>query len=370
MPSFSPNFYKKILEVSNNVGMKPEHLLNVLYLESGLNPAARNKGSDASGLGQIVPSTLKGLGFTGSQQDFRNLAAEQQLDYVQKLIQSHMQSNGGPFKSAEQYYVAHFWPVGLKLSGVKNEDLSTPIVEKNPRVLINRKTGKKYSKKYLDLGIKIDGNYERKAYNENSILDADKDGKITYGDLKKVLQNTASSAGFQTVLNDLKSSTGYQHTEQYPSTMIAKKPTNNVNEVLDNYLKLIAASEKNNKKFYKRFLPSHNFLIKIESNNYTNSIEFSRILSAVLEEELLATAYTHTNGQQVEVECKIAGPIDFCNLVIHEITKSTTESFQDATRKLGVLFISAEISNNCSQYNILDFKTAQMQYQKFLQRMP
>src|ERR1700688_1273854 len=109
-----PSFYQKLLEVSNDVQMKPEDLLNVMAVESGIDPTAHNMGGNASGLLQFMPSTLKNLGFQGTHGDFRQLSAVDQLDYVKKLILGNMRYNGGPFRSAAQYYVANFLPVALK----------------------------------------------------------------------------------------------------------------------------------------------------------------------------------------------------------------------------------------------------------------
>ena len=103
MPNLGPNFYPKLVEICNESGIKPEDLLNVTQLESGLNPAAKNPKSNASGLIQFMPKTLKGLGYTDTPEQFRQLSGEDQLDFVKKYIKSH----GSKFRSAAHYYVAN-----------------------------------------------------------------------------------------------------------------------------------------------------------------------------------------------------------------------------------------------------------------------
>src|ERR1700686_4094058 len=119
MVVMDPDFYKKLLEISSEVQMKPEDLLNVMAVESGIDPTAHNQNGNASGLIQFMPSTLKNLGYQGSHADFRKLSSVDQLDYVKKYVLDNMKYNGGPFTSAAQYYVANFLPVALKLPGVQ-----------------------------------------------------------------------------------------------------------------------------------------------------------------------------------------------------------------------------------------------------------
>lgn len=112
--------------------MKPEDLLAVMVSESGLNPGAVEQKYKGSGLVGFMPDTLKGLGYQGSWKEFSQMAGEDQLDYVKKLVQNNMKLNGGPFTSAAQYYVANFWPVALKLPGIRSGNASTAFIEENP----------------------------------------------------------------------------------------------------------------------------------------------------------------------------------------------------------------------------------------------
>lgn len=194
MANLGTGFYQKLVQIGQRTGLKPEDLLLVMCMESGLSPTARNPEGNASGLVQFMPFVLKNLGFKGTDADFRKLNGEAQLDYVEKLVQGMTKYNGGPFKSATQYYVGNFFPVALQLPGVKAEDPNTIIIEQNP-------TKKKYSS--------VSINYEKLVYKINSALDSNKDGNITYGDLMKKLNSMRNTGLYQKALADLKTSANY-----------------------------------------------------------------------------------------------------------------------------------------------------------------
>lgn len=153
----------------------------------------------------------------------------------------------------------------------------------------------------------------------------------------------------------------------------AKMPTidvandNSLDTVLDSYLRLIAASEKQSKKIYKKYLPNHTAVINVLSNNFVDRIEFARILCSALEEELLAQAYTHTDGNIVEINCNIYGPIKECTSAINNINKSVSEAFYLATKKVGGIHVDTNMfMNKRSSYQQITFKSAEQQYRKFL----
>jgi hypothetical protein len=183
------------------------------------------------------------------------------------------------------------------------------------------------------------------------------------------------SAGYYTVNEAAYTKTLSKLYDQYSgSTVKSKIPLsnipqndNNLSNIIDNYLQMVAASEKSNKKLYKQFLPYHKFLIKIESQNYTDSIEFARIACTALEEELLAKAYTHTNGQCVEIECEIPGPQKECINLTREILSSVEDAFCAATKKIGGIVIATDcITNTISSYQQISFKQADFQREQFL----
>jgi hypothetical protein len=347
-----PTFYQKLLEVSNDVQMKPEDLLNVMAVESGIDPTAHNQGGNASGLLQFMPSTLKNLGFKGTHADFRQLNGVDQLDYVKKLIQSNMKFNGGPFTSAAQYYVANFLPIALKLPGIKNGDPNTIIVAKNP------------DKPHLP---GISTHQESIFYNSNPVLDADRDGAITYGDIQTVLNRAANGKNFRSAVAQLQNTTGYQPGKEAPSMVASNKPSNNVYNILDRYLQQISAADRSNKNIYKKLLPNNDILIRVFADSKTNAVEFCRILTTALDEELLATAFTHVNDSQVEVQCSIAGPAEICFDTVKQLTESITEAFEIATKKIGGIKVKTDcVMNKKSSNHEIDLKTANSQYRKFL----
>lgn len=157
------------------------------------------------------------------------------------------------------------------------------------------------------------------------------------------------------------------------SSLIFDKSIPTVTPANDNYLinllnkYLQIAASVYNKRIVKKAAFNNKILIKITSSHYLNSIEFARILCAVLEEELSARAYTYTDKKNVEVECDIIGPSVDCFNTIKQLTTTLQNTFKVATNKIGGLKVNTECLNNkSSSYNKLDYKFAIMQYRKFL----
>lgn len=621
--NLGPNFYPKLVKISNELGMKPEDLLAVMISESGLNPSAYEQKFKGSGLIGFMPDTLKGLGYKGTWEDFKETSGEEQLDYVKKVVQSNMKLNGGPFTSAAQYYTSNLWPVALKLPGVRQGNPSTPILESNPETV--NVSGKDYSKKYYDVGYKILASSESAAYKANPLFDRDKKGSITYGDMMKQVEINKRNPLYQKALVAMKESSGYSPGQEAP-TMVAEKddkadslfrrflknfrgkeqdfykeledkpiakskppasisapapdstksvidkylnlavsassnatfisiagervkrvktdvseaqmaqaiieawaqlfgekpskeqvaiilaqnaletghrkfmwnfnvgnittdgkgvfdyyddlttdeqikpgvwksmnlkyraypslkdgaldylkilskssryakawqsilhpdpvafskalkaggyytaneapytktlsslfdkfnkskgyelamsgkvepakstqvamktePSNNVNQIVNEYLQQIAASEKKNKKLYKQFLPHNNILIQVKASSYIDAVEFSRVLCSVLDSELMSTSFVHTNGNNVEIECLIPGPSTDCLNAVQELTESASQAFESATHKIGGIRVKNDFfMNKKSSYEKIDPIFATNQYRKFL----
>jgi len=157
-----------------------------------------------------------------------------------------------------------------------------------------------------------------------------------------------------------------------PSPKPVSKPSTLNTEVLDvvnNYLQQVAASEKNNKALYQKYLTNNNCLIKINSNNVVNSIEFGRVLCAVLEEELMASASVHMNNHDIEVSCDLQGPSHDCFQAVQELTASLVDTFRRATLKIGGVKVQTKLSmNKKSSYQLLNAKVASEYYDKFLSK--
>ena len=98
-------------------------------------------------------------------------------------------------------------------------------------------------------------------------------------------------------------------------------------------MKMLAASDNTTTKNMNK-TSSHSILIQIKaSNNY--GIEFGRVLSNALDDELLSKSYPHSDGEKVEIECSIDGPLKECIAAIQEVVSYTTELFQAELNKIG-----------------------------------
>lgn len=388
MSNLGANFYPKLVQISSELGMRPEDIIAIMASESGINPAIPNQaGATAIGLIQFTPGTLKGLGYKKDWKEFGNVSAEEQLDYVKRFIKSQESLNGGPFKSAAHFYVGTFWPVALKLPGVRQGDPDTVIVEANPPTV--KVGGNRYSKKYYDLGFKINPNAESRAYKENRLFHGPTPGVITLGDMQAQVERTKKGATYRNAVATMQNTTNYVPSSIAPVQVAKNDPGHegilqsylnkfkgkpsmtqptppNINQILNNYLQLVTASEKVNKKLYK-LLPKHNILISVSAGNHNDSVEFSRILSTALDVELLAKSYIHTDGEDVEIECAIAGPSIDCLETVRELSASVAEAFKMATAKIGGIEVQTKcIMNKKSSYQPISFKQADINYRTFL----
>lgn len=83
----SPNFKRKVLEITTRLEISPDFLMACMAFESGetFSPAVRNAaGSGATGLIQFMPSTAKALHTTTDA--LAAMSAEQQLVYVERYF--------------------------------------------------------------------------------------------------------------------------------------------------------------------------------------------------------------------------------------------------------------------------------------------
>ena len=138
----SQAFRRELVAVSKRLGIEPDHLSAVISIESGYNPAAVNPSSGASGLIQFMPSTARALGTT--VEAIRQMGDAEQMPLVEKYFAPFK----GKLKLGEDVYVAVFTPVHV---------------------------GKGSGNVISTAGEKI--------YDQNRVLDRDKDGIITNGDL-------------------------------------------------------------------------------------------------------------------------------------------------------------------------------------------
>lgn len=155
-------FEKNFPEACRKIGCEPLDLLGVIFSESGGRAHAHNPHGNASGIIQFMPDTLTGLGYRAGHAAFRHLTWTEQLRYVIAYF-FPWQKDGAPWDSAGRIYQAVFLPGTLK--SVKGAD----------GVLCER-VGKKR------LGW---------AYEANTVLDANGDGRITVGELTEAVMRNA-----------------------------------------------------------------------------------------------------------------------------------------------------------------------------------
>lgn len=227
--NLGPNFWTKFNSMAQRLGMRPEILLPIMYIESaGFNPQVSTKGG-AAGLIQFLPSTLKGVGYNDGIEGFSKLSGEEQLDYIEKFIGGMMSFNGGrPYKDSASYYVSNFWPDALRYRSyyekykgqagwwpegsfrdIQAGDPDAVIVEANPQF-----------RKSPNFSIA----QEAGAYKANPFLDPNKDGKITLGDLQQRIEEVKKLSGYQQLERDLQGASNYTATPPEVTTPMVSAP--------------------------------------------------------------------------------------------------------------------------------------------------
>lgn len=380
MAGLGDNFYPRLVQMAREVGMAPEDLLAVMVSESGIDPTAHEKKHGASGLIQFMPKTLKGLDYKGTPEQFRNMAGEQQLDWIKKYVVNQMKLNGGPFKSAAQYYIANFFPAALKLPGIRSGNPSTPFVEQNPAIVTVN--GKQYSKKYYDAGIKISPSSEKSAYAANPLFHGKTQGAITYQDMLNQIEKNKRNPKYTRALAAMTQKTNYapsntlpdpRYVAQNKSIQPAIKPAPlapiniEYTNVLDKFVNMVAAQEKIKLQKIANKLNHSKFMIRLSSNELNNSIEFARILSMAVKEELQAHSEIYYDDDNVDIIIKVPGESAICFEALNQLNAALVDTFKIATKKIGGINIKTDIYvNSNSNLNPLSSKVATSNYRKFI----
>lgn len=107
------DFEHAFLDVCTFLECAPLDLLGNWYSESSLRADAHNPAGDASGIFQAMPATLRGLGFSGTHEDFRKLTATEQLPWASRYYGPHK----GLLISTAACYTATFLPALLPHAG-------------------------------------------------------------------------------------------------------------------------------------------------------------------------------------------------------------------------------------------------------------
>lgn len=156
----SDGFFQKVRAMSTTLGCDPQDALKVWFSESiGIFADAKNP-AGAYGINQITD--LKGVGWTGTPDEYLKLTAEEQLPFVEKYYAPYK----GRLTSVSRLYQVNFLPATFN-------SVTTP-----DGVLAKK-----------------DGPYAW-AYNANPALDPSnpKKGYITLDDLRKVVESAVGNA--------------------------------------------------------------------------------------------------------------------------------------------------------------------------------
>jgi|GEM_PF-2597019 len=143
-------FFPRLQEIADEVVARPRDLLSVWYSESGVRAAAHNPHGHASGIFQVMPATLMGLGWSKGHEAYRKLTATEQLEWALRYYRAYR----GSLVSIGAVYTATFLPVFVKRAG-------------DPSFVLCAQNG--------PLGW---------AYGPNAVFDKNKDFKITVGELE------------------------------------------------------------------------------------------------------------------------------------------------------------------------------------------
>ena len=356
MTNLGPNFYPKLVQISSELGMKPEDIIAIMASESGIKPEIPNQaGSHAIGLIQFTDDTLKGLGYNKDWKEFGTVSGENQLDYVKKYIQSQMQSfNGGRPFNAATFYVATYWPVGLKLPGVRAGDPSTIITEINPPT-VKGKDGHIYSKKYYDIGIPITPQREAHAYKTNRLFHGSVPGVIRLGDMASQIARTRMGSTYRNAVAAMRQAPNYKPSKTQDhyenNTTPHKSFISDLMAKIEALLsKFVTASEQNK------------FLISVSSSSdYYTTMEYARILSAALEEYLAAKTIICADSSNIEIECDANGNKQVVFDAIKELSVGVSDAFTYATKDIGSITTFALVASDLkSDYNLLNPKKADL----------
>lgn len=139
-PKLVPGFKGEVITLSAELGCDPSHLMAAMAFETGetFSPSIKNKLSGATGLIQFMPKTAQGLGTTTD--DLAQMTAVEQLAFVRK----HFLPFKGKLHTLPDVYMTILFPVAVGKPAA--------------HVLFSKPS---------------------KRYEQNSGLDANKDGTVT-----------------------------------------------------------------------------------------------------------------------------------------------------------------------------------------------
>lgn len=149
-------FETKVREIGNRLKVSPNWLMAVMHFESKFRVKALNgKGSGATGLIQFMPSTAKKLGTTTGK--LAKMTETEQLEYVYKYL-NNQKEQYGELRTCVDVYLSVFYPEAITAN--KNGQLGYVIFS-----------------------------LPQKGYYQNTVLDFNRDGKITIWDIRKIFRD-------------------------------------------------------------------------------------------------------------------------------------------------------------------------------------
>ena len=119
-------FVDKVIRYADLLSTSPDWIMLVMYFESGLNPAAVNNTSGATGLIQFMPPTARYLGT--STDELKQMKGSDQLDFVYQYLKGYK----GKLSTLTDVYLSVLYPyaVGKPESYILGSHLSDEIVSK------------------------------------------------------------------------------------------------------------------------------------------------------------------------------------------------------------------------------------------------
>jgi hypothetical protein len=120
---YREDFAKKVTLIANGIGVEPEHLMAVMFKESGLKSNIINTKSGAVGLIQFMKSTLAGMinpetNRPYTQEEVKNMNPVDQLDLVYSYLKNSGLKNArknseGKLEDPADLYLSIFLPITL-----------------------------------------------------------------------------------------------------------------------------------------------------------------------------------------------------------------------------------------------------------------
>ena len=159
----SPMFDARVFSLAVAVKAEAQDIVGVWYSESGCHAGAHNPNGDAAGLCQLMPQSLKNLGYLDGWEEFIKLNAADQVPWCERYYRPYT----GKMLSPELAYLATFLPAYLDQGFLK----ANGITQLADDTVIAAKGGR--------LGW---------AYSANAVFDENNDGKIVLSELADAIK--------------------------------------------------------------------------------------------------------------------------------------------------------------------------------------